>query len=380
MKFKLLLLALLVSIMANAQRVGKERFNYHYQRNPIEKLNPEIKNYQVKVQVPWIEDEEQKKKDYEAELKAAEEEYQEEKKKYEEKSTGAKILDELTEDGPEKRHVSEPNFIPQPNLPVLESRISLDGFEKRKDNALLIKVKYHDIEVGEPEDIESTDLRGDVSLSRRVFIKQPVEYTISDTAGNVIAKEMFEKSIKGETIESREYPEGEKWQKFKKKGWEPYYEKNLKSYYEELAKGISNELNKIYGYSKIKRRTYLCMGKGRKYEYKEQLLALRKAQRAFQSICTDREESVEDIKKAIKIWKEELKDSKPSKRRARIGSRVTPALMCNIIESSILIGDYETAENYCEKVETLQKVQKRYLRKVEDLRDFLRNEKKRNKG
>ena len=56
--------------------------------------------------------------------------------------------------------------------------------------------------------------------------------------------------------------------------------------YENLINEVNRLINNIYGYSNVKRTLKLYTGKSKKHSYDTHLLALRKAQRAYENLTT----------------------------------------------------------------------------------------------
>ena len=121
------------------------------------------------------------------------------------------------------------------------------------------------------------------------------------------------------------------------------------------------------------------MGSGKNYTYETHLLALRKAQRAYEVLFTDRNEAVAKLKEAIEIWKKELEESNPADKKSRINGEISQALIINIAGAEALIGDYESAIDHCDKIDLMADAKRKYTKEVEDLRELVKDEKLRNK-
>lgn len=374
----LLSISVISSLCINAQNVDKESVSFNYLRNPLEKTDTSIKNFIVEAEVPWLEKEKQKETDYQLELKNAEEEYNEALAEYNSKTVGSKLAERalLGDSKPVKRSVNKPTIIPQPDLQSIKSAIVLDGYELGSDNAFLIKVIYHDIYVGAPTDKESTQNEV-VKKVRSVTIKQPVEFSVIAPNGSVIYNETLKTSNNDFVIKSDEILSKD-WNKYVSGEWDAFLRLKLMDYYTKLSQDVNGAINYRFGYSKINRGTTIFMGSGEKFSYETHLLALRKAQRAYEELFTERDEAIIKLKDAIEIWGKELEESNPADKKARISDEVTQALIANIIEAKTFIGDYEGAIDYCDKIDIMADVKKKYEKKVEELRKLIKDEKQRN--
>jgi len=375
----LLLLVTCFTLSLNAQKVTKEIVTYTYLRNPLKKLDTSIKNYVTTVEVSWLQKERQKQKDYELELAKAEQEHQDALEAYEDKSIGSKLAKQiLLGDGkPTRRAVEKPISIPEPNLTVLSSKISLDGFSQGDENSILIKVIYQDIYVGSAVDMDIT--KDDLNYKKRsITVKQPVEFSLITPDGDIIFNKVSESSKKDVVIESKNIKEGDEWDKYLKEKWETFFRSELMKHYSNTAKDINQLINYWYGYSNVKRRTMIYKGKGKKHSYETHVLALKKAQRAYENLISERKESIDVLKKSIEIWEKELTKSEPSNKKARISNDITQALILNIVEAKMMIGDYNGATDYCDKLDIMPNTKNKYIRKSEDLRKIIKDEKERN--
>ena len=70
--------------------------------------------------------------------------------------------------------------------------------------------------------------------------------------------------------------------------------------------------------------------------------------------------------------------SEPSNKKARISNDITQALILNIVEAKMMIGDYNGATDYCDKLDIMPNTKNKYIRKSEDLRKIIKDEKERN--
>ena len=216
-------------------------------------------------------------------------------------------------------------------------------------------------------------------MNRKVKVKQPVSYTITTPEGKVIESKTITSTEKEFEISNDIKQPTKNIMEEINKEWDSYFMSAMNNFYIDVAKKISNEINHKYGYCKINRRTSIFMGKGRKHDYTKHLMALKKAQRAYENLFTERNTSLENLKAAVQIWETELKESKPKNKKAKINGKVTPALMCNLIEAKTILGDYTIAVDYCDRLDIMPKVQGKYIRFAENMRKFIKDEKLRNK-
>lgn len=372
-----------ISITLSAQKTDKESVTYNYLRNPLEKLDASIKNYDIEVVVLWIEKEKQRRENYQSELARLEQEYQVALEAHKSRSLQEKLLqtaidatnNEIVLRRPQRKIVEKPIFIPFPDISVLTSKISLDGYSQGNENAILIKVEYHDIYASSPVDKkEESKANDDIFYIRSVTVKQPVEVSLISSEGSVIYNEVFDK----DAIFTSKKINKEDWENFLKNRWQSVFDLHVMAHYDNLAKGINKNINSKFGYSKIKRTTNLYMGKGKKYSYETHLLALKKAQKSYENLITERQESIDKLKESVEVWEKELKEAELSNKKARISSRVVQVLILNIIEGKTIIGDYNGATDYCDKLDIMPDAKKKYIKESENLKKFIKDEKLRN--
>lgn len=373
----LLTLLLCFALSANAQKSKYESVTYTYLRNPIERLDATIENYEVQMEVAWIEKEKQKQLDYEMELEIAEHEYNAALEEYNTKSTGSKLAEKvLLGDGkPTKRYVEPPIFFPQPNISTLTSKIALDGFNQGTDNSILIKISFKDIYISPPND-ESKTTEEIAYKKRSISVKQPVEISVITPNGDILLNRMIASNRETHIIAPE--VKADEWGQYLTNSWDSFFNSKLMKIYDNLINEVNRLINNIYGYSNVKRTLKLYTGKSKKHSYDTHLLALRKAQRAYENLTTERQESIDALKKAIEIWENELKEAQPSNKKARINGDIYQAILLNIAEAKTTIGDYNGATDYCDKLDVMPDAKNKYIRRSEKLRKFIKDEKLRN--
>jgi len=368
------------ALSLTAQKINKESVAYTYVRNPLERLDDSITSYSVEVDVTWFKKEKQKQETYELELAKAEDEYQQALKAYNGKNTTSKLAEIalLGEGKPKRREIEKPSLLPQPDISALSSVISLDGYSRGNENSLLIKVVYQDIHVGSHVDVKKR--HKDTEYKKRsITVRQPVALTVTTPDGKILLNQIIESSRKDKIIESKLIEAGSDWYKFVNSNWYAFYRYELMKHYENIAKEINDLIDNRFGYSNVQRTTNLYRGRGKSFSYENHLLASRKAQRAYESLITERQESVEKLKESVAFWEEELTEAEPSNKKARISSTIVQALTLNIIEAKTLIGDYDGAIDHCDKLDSMSDAKKKYITKSERLRKFVKDERLRNK-
>ncbi len=379
MRFITIIAISLVKLSLTAQNVKKTNIEYNYLRKPLEYLDKEIEKYQINIDVSWEENEKQKQENYQEELNIAEREYQIALAKYEEKSTGSKLAENilLGSEKPTKRYVSKPTFIPLPEVNLIKSKVKLDGFSKAQEG-LRIQITYQDFYLSSPEDkIHTKD--GRELHERTVNFKQPVSLSLITDNNETIFNEVLPYSNEMITANSRLYYSGKEWQNFLRDNGTTFFHKDIKKHYQKLIQEINTVLNYHYGYSHILRKSQLYTGKGKKFNYDNLFSTLKKAQRALENITIERNNSVETLKECINTWEKELELIEPKNKKARINNTIGQALQLNIIEAKILIGDYKGAMEQCDLLDMNPDIKKKYRNKAEKLREFMKDEKRRNR-
>lgn len=208
-------------------------------------------------------------------------------------------------------------------------------------------------------------------------MKQPVELSIRTSNGDLIYNQTIKSSKKGIIIKS-ELTKDSEWEKYLTEKWPSLVRSKLQKHYYNISKDINDLVNNRYGYSNVRRRTKIYKGKGEKYSYDSHMLAYRKAQRAYENLIIDRDESISLLKMAIEIWEREMEESDTSNKKARINNKISQTLLLNLIEAKIIIGDYDGAKYFRDKFDILPKPSRKYIKELESLMMFAKDEKQRN--
>lgn len=373
-------LALFIGVSSiQAQKAKKERVGYKYLRKPLQDLDESIKNYTVVSEVEWAAEEMAKEKAYQDDLIKADEEYEAATTAYNNKKTGSKILEAalLNQKKPVKRVVTKPYIRPIPTATEISSQISLDGYNRGTTDNVTIKVILQQSTIGVPE--QKKKVKSEVTYYYyEASVTQPISYEMIDASGNVFYTETVASTTTPRTVTSKEYKAAE-WATFKNTGWQPYYEGQINSVTRGSLSQAKSAINNQFGFSKISRTAEVYTGAHKKHNYDSQVLAAKKAQRAYENLLGDREGSIEKLSEAIAIWVKELKDSKPNDKKARINGQITQSLYCNLTEAYITIGDYSKAEDFLDKLDIMgDGGKKKFERQAEWLRKFMKDERNRN--
>ncbi|MCT4613821.1 MAG: hypothetical protein N4A49_02975 [Marinifilaceae bacterium] len=380
---------MLASTSIMSQNVSKDWVKFSYKRKPLMIIHENNKDYNLEISIPWsnknkIANQANLEK-YEADLIKADEEYNQKINDQKEKSKSVKLAGiEIasfggSEDPIRKKYVSKPKKKFVINENEYSNYTGISGFQRSKKAPFTLKIELEDIVIGEVEDFKLKDKEGKPTgkYKRQVKIKQPIIYSIIDSSKKVLFTERWKDSNKQMTISSEEIPAKE-WHDFKAKSWQNYYESSLKNTLLLTANSIKEQISYKFGYCKISKDTKIYYGKNKKMNYQDLSLAKIKATRAFQDIMSDYESAKELMNEAIEIWEKELKESKPKDKKARIGRSVTQAIILNLIQANIMTENYKEARNYCDKFDLLPYHKNRYKNHLEDLRSFMKDQKKRN--
>lgn len=141
----------------------------------------------------------------------------------------------------------------------------------------------------------------------------------------------------------------------------------------EVIKGINRTLNERFATMTKTFNLRITKVKPKKYEYDEYNAAT-ESLKALVNI-TDQAEKNEICEKAIALWNEDLKESAPEERKARIDKSVTAAAYYNIAHAYFVMGEYaKSAENFEKAQEFDKSVTMLHQAKLELARDMVERE------
>lgn len=318
---------------------------------------------------------------YEEDLQDAEDEYKEAMDAFNNQNVGLKILEKKlngkrTE--PTKRIVKKPNIKDVPDKTYLGSFIKLDGYSMGDDDAVTVKISLQETNSGTPRELTKTTVNGTTYRHYEVYLRQIVNYQMIGADGSVIYTEVVKATERTKKVSSKVCQVGPEWDKYKEEKWDSYYNTEKEKFLKGIMKQTNDAINFRFGYSHVKRLAIVYSGVAKKFNYDNHVLASKKSQRAYENLILDKEAAVEKLTQAIGIWEKELQESNLSNKKARINSVISQALYCNMASAYISLGDYKKAEEYLDKIDIMDGVKKKYANRAENLRDFLRDEKKRN--
>lgn len=222
--------------------------------------------------------------------------------------------------------------------------MKLHGYEKGDANALTGKINISNFESLEPEkksrEVSYYDKASSTTKKRTEYYyetsyRRPVEITLEHN-GVVLFSGLLEGSSEYTVSQSTNSP-------------------NLlaleKKSVEESLVNANEFINNMYGYTpfEVKRDVHYVKNKNEEYDDLEK--AKNFAVSGYASFKYTEKNT--DLEQAIAIWVKALGESDIENRKARIDETVTRILLINIIEASITINDFKTAQDQIKVYEKL---------------------------
>jgi len=386
-----------------AQDVDDKKVNFEYIQLPSNPLKLSLKNYQSSVVFEYEPEVKAQKAAYAQKVKAAEDKYAadlaatEAKQKeadalyekdlaaYNAKSTGGKFANKLLLD--EGKPVRK--ILPQPYKSIPEegsyqklfdgsvlasTYLKLDGFNKSAQNAIIVTGLLKGFQYFEPEMKTSTSqvtrngqTFNETNYYYEVKYKHPMGLKIEVPGEGVVFNEYFDKLNEYKTYTSA-------------KSKDSYFDlKSTISVLEEKAvaenmKYVQSVLTEKYGYPKVKKEIEVSIVEGKKFQYPEYSQAYEAIITGLNQLSADPDKSVasQNLKSAITLWENALKESEPTNKKARINGNVTMATLFNIALVSIYSDDFVKGEIYINKILTSDP-SKREARRAEELRNIMKD-------
>lgn len=413
MKTKQAFLILFLSVVLTgfSQKIDKQNVTFEYIQMPKQPLDKSIQNYYSQVTLAYeaeIIDEQQKVQEkydmemaeYPQKVKEAEERHKEVVAKYEadmvawkEKSIGSKLIEKniLNENNkpvspgtfyaPSKPYMTTVKHQKIFNKEMLANTyLNLDGYNKKEENALQIKVTLYGFENLEPElkSIEKSSYNSKTKQTTKVMTywyeisyKHPINLTIKTEKGETIINETFEQfnnySIAKTNVSEGSYPNFNK---------DAFIEGLQNKIVEENMKYIKEFINNNYGFVKMKRNTTVYRVEGKQLNYDDFQQAFELVTAGYNILISDNRSAKEKIGSAIQIWEKALLESDPEDKKARINSDITIITLLNLAEAYSWTHDYAKADECLNRIISL-KPSKKEKNIINDYRILLKEQKER---
>lgn len=363
------------AVNSHAQRVKNETVEYQYLQLPSEPLNKTIQNYQSKVTQKYLEDNAEKRAQYEADMAAAQEKFDQEQaeypelvaaaeKKYEEemeewneKSIADKVIEKkvLNENNRPVKEVVPVPFLERIQEPKLQREydsealastyLVLEGFNDAPDNAVQIEVEMYGFEATNPRVLsEVKNILKDGHTNKVTYYH--VEYTYRHTMSVIVTNPDGSERFKLTPPELNNYTKFET----KASTTRPTInaEGMLAMHEEEIMQNnlefIRNLINDRMGFKRQPRSVELFLVKDKKGEYNDITEGFNLMNSGLNALFDNPENAKDQLNQAIALFESALKEADMNNKKARINDKVAIPLEFNLLECYFATGNIEKAK------------------------------------
>ena len=362
----LLIVALSTVTTSFSQKPYKEKATFDYTRLALQPLPAEIKNYKGEVILTYKESVTAERDARQAQIDAAVEENAAAQKAQDDKSFGQKLGEKhmLGKTGATKTeipvHESYYPIIHNENS-VAGTYLKVNGYGSAPDNVIKITAYLDGFQYSTEEKIANRSVKkegGNIVVSTFAYLiryKHPIKIKIETEAEGVIYEGYVEVTNKEMTVNTKYYDSRNALQRYWSSGKEGFLN-SLDTKVSKLSmEATSDELNSLYGVTKVTRNISVWLIKGKKYDYADYQSAYEFAVMGYGKLTEEgsNAKAFEYIKKGISAWENALKESEPKNKKARVNDKVTAATRMNLSEAYIWINDYSNAELQLDKTRFL---------------------------
>ncbi len=380
-------LLFLMPALNKAQDIDYNDVTFEYIQLPMKPLaDKSIKTYQSKVILKYMEDINAAKGSYQDQVKKAEADYQvamenyyvqqkladdqynKELEMYNKKSLAEKIL--LGEQGkpvkkvipmPYKQMPVEQKYQKSFDTEMLASKyFKLDGFNQGA-NGLQITVKLLGFDSPDPvmeeKKTNTTNAqKQQVTITKykyKVNYKHPMGYRV-ELNGNLLWEDFPAEMTNYSSTYTNEFDSPNQLQSWWNSSKESFLSNLQEKVVNDNCSRLSQIINSLYGYRKITYGTEV-MTVDEKKNYDDIKEAYVAALGGYNALAGDmtKAAAMPNIKKAIDLWENALKESNLESRKARIDRSVTKVLMVNLQQAYMWMDEYEKSQMYFDKLMAL---------------------------
>ncbi len=390
MKKLLLAVALISTITAVGQRVKSEKLEYTTERLPLQPIKGNIAGYNFKVSTPYPEDNsaledfakqkyqeeldnypalveeskilhEQAMEQYDQDVLTARENFKLESEEFKKLSLVERLA--MSDQKPKLKLPSKPYYrkpaepyYRKPNLSnsivfkgevLADSYLRLDGYDKSEegDDVLTGQVVFYDFEKMDvsteikQESYYSRSAKKNLNRNVTYYItkyKRPTELTLT---------------YNGETLHSGMYDLTGEYVEYNDKSRPNMFNIEKQTISDNLLE-INAYINDFYGISQQVNTVEVFYVKNKKGEYDDLEEAKEIALKAYAGFDINGDNEL--LLDSIDIWKTALEESDLEDRKARIDTKVTEAILFNLVEAHIALKDLPTAEGYLKDLKSMK--------------------------
>ncbi len=349
MKYFTLALAALTFVTVNAQNVQRESVQVEYISRPSEPFPAGVTTYNVVVNQSYRDQYEAELAQWEIDTQLAQETYEAEMEAYNNKGTGAKILERALLDEkkpqlvlPTKPIQTERVFEPG----IISSKIDMQGMTRTEDGATVtIEIQYFEGSAPEDAQQEIKDKEGNVSYKyyRTMKYRQPVRFTVQLPDGSIAIDEVLTSSEDFTTYTSDKYTS----KSAMNKAWNQTAVNSRLSQMSVEAGciAINSILNDRFCFAKRTRPMTIYHAKTKKkVDYTDLNNAALDMKMAMEKYIDRPEEASEGIRACVAVWEQVLTEADFDDKKARINAKMAGLLYLNLINANIWLEDYDRVD------------------------------------
>jgi len=394
-----------------SQSVKDEKVEYQYIQLPAQPLPPSIKNYQVEINMNYLEENNNKRveyeaaklkaqqdfelaqKEYPARVKEAEETYAKEMEEWKKKSLGDKIIEKqvLNENNkPVKRIPSEPRlgYVPEPKLKteynmeeLAKTYIQLGGYANEKSESVQIFITIFGFDYTQPVTHSLVKDMMKVSNGKSQSYKETYyynEFTYRHTMSVRVVLPDGKEILNASPQELNNY---KIYKTNESTTAPPLNVAGLVSTYERkiIAENlifVNNWINDKYGYHPVDRKFELSYVKAKDETYSDILVAFNEASVGFKTLISDSAAAQTKLRTCIQTWEKALAESDVQNKKARINKDITIALAFNLLEAYFALHNPKEGERIIALLNTID-ISKNERKRKEEFETLFKEIKKR---
>ena len=413
MKRICLFLLIATPVLLHAQNIDRNEIKFEYIQLPAKPLDKNIKNYHCDVVLEYEKDNIEKKKEYQEKVARADADYQQAMVQYDKDaaraqedykqatadynklSTGEKFKRKaLLNEG--KPVLAMPSR-PYKNLPAEEKKSAsvntdmiaatygkLSGYQQGIDNAvkitLLLSGFVNDEPQNEKKDYTTIGKNSAPSskYSYKVSYKYPMGYKVESPNGEVMVNDFPKQFDNYVTASTTEFSSESALMDYWNKGKDSFLEKLKDNLMKKNLQLVSDTINDMFGYRKRTRTTDLYEVTDKAGTYKDYEEAYTTALAGYKLLGDEstKTDAFKNLKKAIALWENAMKESDPKNKRARVNADVTQATLHNLAEANSFVNETARAQNAMDQMMKLD-LSNKEERHAKQLADFIQEQKKR---
>jgi hypothetical protein len=335
---------------------------------------------------------------YQEEVKREDQRYQKEMEAYNKKSAAKKVFEkQVLEEGkpikkamypPSKQTITEERYNKVFNHDALAGEyLRPDGFGSGNVNAALISVTMLGFESSvdfksKQNNVISKNSAGQATTTTvtvywyEVKYRHPMRLKVVSPSMGVVSDDLMFNDDK--TFKSGEFKSDYEC----RNAWNSSKDATLTRLEDQVVNenfaAIRTQLNNQYGYSKTNRTADLYNVSSKKVDYtnfnKAYESAFEGLMLLYEGVNPTR--AKEKLSAAAAIWDSELATSTPKDKKSRVNADVTTALLFNIIEANIWLGNFNRAEDCLNKL-NLMDLSRKERNRLEEARTFFKDMKER---